>query len=217
MILTINSKIIMPKPNTWADGAIQPPAPPEPPEPTPVLPEYTIRLKFRDGVTPSISRGTLTQVSAEPNIWDFTLSNANWSYIFQRQEITEVIAANIVGVTDLSYAFYYCGSLEKINVFDISTVTTINYMCVSCGSLKTVPLFNTANLIKMYSAFNSCSAVESGMLALYQQASSQANPPQQYMNAFTDCGKDRFGRYSSESARLERAQIPTTWGGDMEV
>ena len=208
MILTINGKFIMPKANTLANGVIFP---------GPVLPAYTMRLKFSDGVTPSMSKGTLTQVSAEPNIWDFTYENSNWAYIFQSKPIIEVIAANIIGVTDLSYAFYYCGSLEKINVFDISTVTTINYMCINCSSLKTVPLFNTANLTKMYSAFNSCTSVESGMLALYQQASSQANPPQQYMNAFYNCGKDRFGRYSSESARLERAQIPTSWGGDMEV
>jgi hypothetical protein len=49
--------------------------------------------------------------------------------------------------------------------------------------------------------------VESGALALYQQAGSQATPPSSYSNCFAGCGRDTV------TGAAELAQIPTDWGG----
>lgn len=43
------------------------------------LPPYTIRLKYKQGVTPTFSKGTGTLVDAEQNIWDLTYENSDWS------------------------------------------------------------------------------------------------------------------------------------------
>jgi hypothetical protein len=58
--------------------------------------------------------------------------------------------------------------------------------------------------------FYNCHNVQSGALALYQQASTQATPPSAHTYCFNDCG-DR-----TESGRAELAQIPTDWGGTYE-
>jgi len=55
--------------------------------------------------------------------------------------------------------------------------------------------------------FRNCYAVESGALALYRQASTQANPPTYHTNTFKDCGKDTV------TGAAELASIPASWGG----
>ena len=53
----------------------------------------------------------------------------------------------------------------------------------------------------------SCEKVESGALALYNQMSSQVNPPRRYSYCFTGCGEDTTTGYA------ELQQIPQSWGG----
>jgi hypothetical protein len=80
-------------------------------------------------------------------------------------------------------------------------------MLVACNSLKTIPLFNTASVTNMNSFAKWCYYVESGALALYQQASSQTNPPSDYTDCFTNCGAN------TTTGAAELAQIPSSWGG----
>ena len=54
---------------------------------------------------------------------------------------------------------------------------------------------------------SSCLNVQSGALALYQQASSQTNPPSSHNNTFYNCGK------FTTTGAAELAQIPSDWGG----
>ena len=60
-------------------------------------------------------------------------------------------------------------------------------MFAGCSSLIAIPLFNTSNVTNMEGAFFDCRNVQSGALALYQQASSQANPPTDHSYTFYDC------------------------------
>ena len=228
--------------------------PPEPP--TPTLPPYTIRMKFIDGVTPTFSKGTATQVTSSPNVWDLTYENNNWSLLIKSQtNLLEVIGANTVGVTNMSNMFYKCASittvplfntskatdmnnmfngctsLTSVPLFDTSNVTNMSSMFYKCASITTVPLFNTSKATRMLSMFYNCSSltsvplfdtskvksmsqmlqncynVQSGALALYQQASTQATPPSQYTDAFKYCGRDTV------TGAAELAQIPASWGG----
>jgi surface protein len=74
-----------------------------------------------------------------------------------------------------------------------------------CSALTSIPLFNTANVTNMSSMFDGCINVQSGALALYQQASTQANPPTSHYYTFYGCGSN------TQTGAAELAQIPSDW------
>ena len=148
------------------------------------LPAYTMRLKFTDGVTPTFERGTATQVSSSPNVWDLTYSDTNWSGLIHDQaELLEVLGANTTGVTDMctwypipdkpnSYTtkglFLNCTKLTKVALFDITTAkictdqqASYGGMFWGCSSLTSVPWFDTANCTSLRDLFNGCSSLTS--------------------------------------------------------
>lgn len=199
-------------------------------EPPPPLPPYTLRLKYKEGVTPTFSKGTGVQVSSSPNIWDLTYENSNWENIlYNHTDLLEVLSANSTGVTNMSIMFWNCTSLTTVPLFDTSSVTNMFGMFVSCTSLTTVPLFDTSNVTSMEnmflnctsltsiplfdtskvtnmnSMFNNCINVEIGALSLYQQASSQANPPSSHDRTFYKCGSN------TTTGAAELAQISWSW------
>lgn len=242
---------------------------------------HTIRLKFREGVTPTISRGgTLTHVSLNPNVWDLKFENNNWGQLLKGQtDLLEVIETNTTGVRQMTEMFRGCSSLTSVPMFDLSSVTIMDGMFSGCSSLVSVPLLDTSNVKYMHSMFNECSSlvsvplfntsnvesmgfmfyrcsslssiplfdtskvldmdftfyectsltsiplldtgrimemsltfyncynIQSGALALYQQASTQYSPPIEHDNTFYNCGRDTV------TGAAELAQIPSDWGG----
>ena len=176
-------------------------------EPTPSLPAYTLRLRFADGVTPTNSKGTLTQVSSSPNVWDWTYNNADWlDAWYNCNTLLEVIAAgDTSNVTNTMRMFYGCSSLTSVQLFDTSNVTNMKMMFYGCSSLTSVPLFDTSKGPDMYRMFRDCYKVESGALALYQQASSQTPRPSDHEETFRNCGRD------TTTGAAELAQIPSSW------
>lgn len=222
------------------------------------LPPYTIRLKFNDGVTPSFSYGTASQVSSSPNIWDLTYTNSGWFMLLRNQsDLIEIMGANSSGVVNMSnmldmcYSlssvalfdtrsvtsmtamfsmcfdlttipwfdtpnltgcydmFYGCRSLTSLPLLDTRNVATMKRMCYGCSNLTAIPLFDTSSVTDIDMAFNGCSKVETGALALYQQASTQATPPSDHAQCFTNCGSN------TTTGLAELNQIPTSWGGLM--
>jgi surface protein len=95
--------------------------------------------------------------------------------------------------------------LRTIPLFNTQNVTTMETMCYNCRMLKYVPLFNTGKVVNMNYAFWNCRNVESGALALYNQASSQATPPTSHTQTFRSCGYDTTTGYA------EYTQIPSDW------
>lgn len=217
-MLKVNNKIIKVN-NKWLNV-----------ETGPYLPPYTIRLKFKDGVTPSFSMGTGVQVSSSPNIWDLTYNDSDWYELLRDQlDLLEVLGGNTTNITRMSDIFAGCTSLTSVSLFDTSSVTLMAAMFNGCSSLTTVPLFDTSNVTNMSGMFARCTSlttvllfdtskvtdisfmfeqcynVESGALALYQQASSQAIPPWRHDMAFYDCG------INTTTGSAELAQIPSDW------
>lgn len=195
-IYTINNKVLK-KDGKWL---IQDP-----------LPLYTVRLKYADGVTPSFSKGTATQVSSSLNVWDLTYVNSDWSNLLRRQDyLTEVIelnnldpATNEPVINDMSNLFRECRNLETVAPF---TVMVANYMFADCTSLKTIPLFDTKFISDTSYMFYGCVNVESGALALYNQMSTQTvYPINNYSGTFNSCGSNT----TTGAAELE--QIPWVW------
>ena len=101
--------------------------------------------------------------------------------------------------------FCECRSLKSVPLFNTSSAKSMESMFYGCSSLKSVPLLDTSSVTNMESMFQYCYNVESGALALYQQASSQATPPSEHASCFRDCGGDTV------TGAAELAQIPSDW------
>ena len=127
--------------------------------------------------------------------------------------LTSVSLFDTSNVTDMSYMFSYCYGLTSVPLFDTSNVTNMNNMFYMQSSslvpytsqLTTVPLFDTSKVTITAGMFMNCYNVESGALALYQQMSSQANPPEYKANTFRNCGSNTV------TGAAELAQIPSGW------
>lgn len=170
------------------------------------LPANTIRVKYSSGNTPY--RGTTqTLVDSTNNIWDVYIQDNNWGSLFNGDyNLLEVLGANTTNVTETRQMFEYCRSLSSVQLFDTSNVTRMAGMFKECQSLTSIPLYDTANVDDMSEMCKNCYVVQGGALALYQQASSQANPPTYHNEVFTNCGRTQTGY-------AELSQIPASWGG----
>lgn len=195
------------------------------------LPPYTIRIKYNPYFTPRMG-DSQTLVDATHNIWDVTYNSADWSSLFLNESsLLEVLGANTSSVTSMYQTFYNCIYLTNVNVFDTSAVVnmdgmfyrterlpsvpafntiSVQYMgsAFELSGITAIPLFNTSSIVNMDAAFRNCRAVQSGALALYQQASGQAYVPT-HSQTFTNCGS------STVTGAQELASIPTSWGGTM--
>ena len=130
----------------------------------------------------------------------------NMMYMFDEcSNLTSIPLFDTSIVTDMSFMFTYCSNLTSIPLFDTSKVTNMKYMFDHCSKLTSIPLFNTSNVTTMSRTFYRCYKVESGALALYQQASSQANPPTTHDKTFYNCGSD------TSTGLAELKQIPSDW------
>lgn len=146
------------------------------------LPPYTIRLLYRDGVTPSFSKGTGVQVSQSPNIWDLTYTNTDWGrLVYWHVDLLKVLGGNTSNVRDMTLIFGRCTSLNEVNIFDTSKVTNMTGMFNLCGAITTVPLFNTYSVEAMASMFYACTHLTT--VPLFNTANVRT------MRAmFSDCG-----------------------------
>ena len=121
--------------------------------------------------------------------------------------LTSVPLFNTSSCYTMSSMFYGCTSLTSVPLFDTPKVQGMSSMFSGCTSLTSVPLFNTSNAENMTEMFKGCTKVQSGALALYQQASTQTTPPTNYTDCFTNCGS------ATTTGSAELAQIPSSWGG----
>lgn len=138
--------------------------------PYPALAPYTIRLKYRNGVTPTFPLGEGTQIDSVNNVWDLTYVNSAWnkkssvgwkSPCSDQLDLIEVLDANIVDVIVLSDLFAGCRNLKAINLFDIHNCTSMNYTFSDCFSLTSVPEFNTSNVENLSESFTNCKSISS--------------------------------------------------------
>lgn len=182
-IYTFNDKIITIN-NKWCEEYV---------EPTPVdpwnplnLPANTVRVRTSDGNAPNkgsiTSYETATLVSGTSDTYDVYKSGTNLGNMLREStNVTEILGANTTGVTNMTSMFFDCSSLTNIPLFDTSSVTSTDNM------------------------FYRCTEVETGALALYQQLSSQANPPTYHFTTFYNCGSN------TTTGAAELAQIPSNW------
>ena len=178
------------------------------------LPPFTIRCQFSPGYTPSRWMGdSQTLVDAASNVWDIFKNSPYWNGLFTDEEerpLLSVLGANTSGVEEMSDMFEDHRSLTTVALFDTSDVTDMSQMFMNCRALTSIPLFNTSSVDNMEYMFYYCKNVQSGALALYQQASTQTTPPTNHRSTFANCGADTV------TGAAELAQIPTDWGGEYD-
>ena len=204
------------------------------------LPPNTIRVKFKSGYTPTMG-DTQTLVDSNENVWDIYKQSNDWSNLFAFETagadviVLEILGAETSNVTNMYKLFYFCKSLTTITLFNTSNVTNtgsmfhgcealtsiplyvtskvtdMKWMFCGCKSLTSIPLFDTSKVTDISYMFRDCTNVQSGALALYQQVSTQDNPPTSYnhRDTFYNCG------INTQTGSAELAQIPTSWGGTM--
>lgn len=173
---------------------------------------------------------TATLVEGTTDVYDVYKSGTNFHmFLYSSSNVIEVLGANTRGVTnmvnmfvecsslttvalfdtssveDMMQMFTWCSSLTSAPLFDTSRVTNMLGMFEECSSLTSVPLFNTSSVIYMSSMFKNCTKVQSGALALYRQAATQANPPPTHTKTFRNCGAN------TTTGAAELAQIPDDW------
>jgi len=199
----------------------------------PVVPPNTIRVRTRDGQPPIkgeyTTYETATLVPGTDDIYDVYKSGTSlYRVLRDSSNVVEVIDANTSNVTDMKEMFYYCTLLTSVPLFDTSNVTDMYGMFFQCWSLTSAPLFDTSNVTNMYCMFDGCSVltnvplfdtsnvtnigymfyecynVQTGALALYQQASTQTTVPQ-HTSTFYQCGA------STTTGAAELARIPNGW------
>ena len=128
------------------------------------LPAKTIRLLYADGITPIYhSKGTRTQVSASPNVWEYHYDGTDWSnFLVGDDEVLQVLGVGNTGdVVDMGGMFEGCSSLTSVALFDTSSCTNMHGMFSGCRSLSTVPLFDTSACTSMGDMFHNCTSLTS--------------------------------------------------------
>ena len=126
---------------------------------------------------------------------------------FGCSSLTSVPLFDMSSATRVDRMFYECVSLTSVPLFNTSSAGVMSEMFYNCTSLTAVPLFDTSSATYMDGMFFGCTNVQSGALALYQQANGQANPPTEYTDCFWHCGSN------TTTGAAELAQIPASWGG----
>ena len=141
----------------------------------------------------------------------FNLSNVSDVYgMFENcSSLTTVPAYALDNCTSTGSMFAFCTSLTTVPQLDLSNMTDTGWMFNGCTSFTTIPLLNLPNIESMSGMFQDCTNVQSGALALYQQLSTQSNPPQYHEGMFMHCGQD------TQTGLAELNQIPTSWGGNL--
>ena len=193
-MIRFNNKLIRLNGNL-AGKVIVPPEPPTPVDPwNPLnLPPYTVRVQLTDTTYDCSNKGfhgTWTRVDNN-GTWDIHYENTNWSRLITdsigfwgKKQIHKLLGLNSTGVTNME-RFEDCAH---------------NYL------IGTIPLFDTTALTDVTNAFYEAYYVEGGQLALYQQMSSQANPPTSHSGCFNSCG-----RSSTAESKAETSQIDSGW------
>lgn len=182
------------------------------------LPPNTVRVRTSDGNPPErfpyqsgyTTYETATLVPGTTDVYDVYKSGTSFQrLLIASSNVIEVLGANTTGITNMREMFAaerpVDMTLTSVALFDTSSVTDMYNMFNDVQSLTSIPLFDTSSVTNMSHMFVNCTNIQSGALALYQQASSQANPPTNHERAFYNCGSN------TTTGAAELAQIPSDW------
>lgn len=156
---------------------------------------------------------TLTNIHSTGNLFR-TFSSSSNDRPFSTHSF-DIIDANLEGVTNVEQLLggSAMSGLQSIaSIRNTSSVTNFNSF-LSMGRVTaaytSIPLFDTSSAVDVTEMFRNAQNVTTGALAMYQQMSTQSNPPTTITDCFASCGSNTV------TGAAELAQIPTSWGGTM--
>ena len=136
--------------------------------------------------------------------------------LMDNTSLTEVAIFDTRDVVNATEMFEDDRTLTVLPDFDFASATSLRSICVNCNALTYIPNWNVPVVTDVYAAWNATIKAEYGMLNFYNKVKDRISNVDNYHNCFMTCGMDSNYNYASEQARIERAQIPVTWGGDMQ-
>lgn len=118
-------------------------------------------LEFTEGITPSFSTGTATQVSSSPNVWKLkTPGVTSWNNLLSSQSaLIAVLDSDSSEITNMSYMFHTCSNLQRVVKLDTSKTTTCYRMFYNCFELTAIPEFNLSECTTISYMFDGCSTL----------------------------------------------------------
>lgn len=124
------------------------------------FPARTLRLLYPDGITPTFRKGTGTQVSSSPNVWDLYYDSTSWDLLLAQHQVIRVLkVGDTSGITNMSGMFSGCSGLTDVPLFNTGTCQNMSAMLYGCSSLASVPLFDTSECRNMSYMFYGCSSL----------------------------------------------------------
>ena len=177
------------------------------------LPDNTVRVRTNDGNPPKndsptdpASYTTATLVTGTNDTYDVYKAGTDFtSLLSYSTNVISILGANTSNITNMDNMLYNCWNLTSIPLFDMRNVTSMSMFAYYCSKLENIPNFDVDKITNMYCAFISCYRVKTGILSLYQRASTQTNPPSNHYGTFRNCGRD------TTQGAAELAQIPSDW------
>lgn len=139
-----------------------------------------------------------------PDYFIDTQNGTDLSYMLSHTGLLNAPMLNTSSATTMR-DFLNSSRIKRSPLYDTSNATDLGYMFNSCSNLVEVPLLDTSSCTDMHNMFNTCRNVESGALALYQQASTQSTEVTDHGGTFYNCGRDTV------TGRAELDQIPADW------
>lgn len=139
--------------------------------------------------------------------YDLSHASDTGSMFYNCKFVTNFPTFNLSSCTTAVNMFSYCDSAASISVLNTSHITNMSGMFSYCKHLTQVPAIDTSAATNVNNLLKDCIRVQSGSLALYNQLSTQTNPPNQHNYCFSNCGSN------TTTGQAELAQIPTSWGG----
>ena len=143
---------------------------------------YTLRFFFTKAnydptnVSGWKSGSTWTQVSADPNIWDYTHESSNWDdefngkFISDSNQVAILASGDLSGITSMKNVAYASGKVAggTFGSGNTSYTSFITYMCdlntpnvtnmdgllMGCRYLSVAPKLNTSSCTSMWSTFD---------------------------------------------------------------
>lgn len=134
--------------------------------------------------------------------------------LMDNTSLTEVAIFDTRNVVDAQHLFADSKAITVLPNYDFAAATNLSHICYGCNALTYVPNWNVPVCTNVNRAWNATINAQYGMLDFYNKVKDRISNFDNYSNCFTTCGK--YYDYASEQARIERAQIPVTWGGDMQ-
>lgn len=111
------------------------------------LPPYTLRIRIPDGQIPQDRHdgSSYTQVSENPNIWDFTYPNPDWTGVFDEWRFEppyplEVLGSNSSGITSMKGLLRNRQSTTSVHLSKVDSVTDLSYLCYGCLNLQSLQI-----------------------------------------------------------------------------